>query len=227
MLSLTADNEELEARIHAIELNVIEDLSDESFVDFLELPGDVQAIVRLLLNERIAHNDKRRAILTKIRENIIVQDFGLDKQLASYIDQKISGIEDATIHLDLGDLTTVHNDFQIEEHEIEFSFKDAVIEKDANGESFVRQLAAGEEANNLENLGTEKFLSKVAKISGDAPAVDLDSHAFEFEEIHDNLNSAEKASLGIRSVPARAGVLPPIFLQVASELGVNPLSIGK
>lgn len=224
ILDIAQDNEKLEHRITVIEDKLINELADESFVEFVELPGDVQASVRLLLNEREAHNEKRTAILKKIRENILVEE----EALTTLIDEKLAAIALAVVRFDLIDLSTVENDFDIDEQELEFKFNDGVIQRDANGDPFIREIAEGEDFYELEDtVPSSDFFDQVSELQETDEDVDLEDHAFAFDEFYESLTWVEKAALGVRPTPAERDTLPPIFLEVAANLGIDPYSIGR
>lgn len=224
-MDLVSDNSKLEERINVIEEKLIKELAQESFAEFQDLPGDVQASVRLLLNEREAHNNKRTAILEKIRENILVHDYRPDAELTELIDLKLRYIAAAVIRFTLDELSVADNDFEIDEPELEFQFKDGVIETDPNGEPFIREVADDEELDVLENADPGQFFAQAAEEDEDED-VDLDRHAFDFED-YELLSRVEKAALGVRTIPAKRDTLPPIFVQVATSLGIDPFTLGR
>lgn len=223
VLERVSDNEALEERIDAIEAKLIKELSDEFFVEFAELPGDVQSSVRLLLNERTAHNEKRTVILNSISENILVQAGGVDEQLQQVIDEKLAYIAAAVIRFDLIDLTPVENDFELTEPELEFKFSDGVIENDANGQPFVREVTNEDNDYSLEDTVPREFFA-------DDPEIDkakLASHAFDFDELTESISATEKAARGIKHMPVKRDTLPPIFIEVAKKLELDPFTIGS
>jgi hypothetical protein len=224
ILVISQDNDKLEERIDGIEDKLIKELADEDFVEFAELPGDVQASVRLLLKEREAHNEKRVAILNKIRENLLVDE----PELSGVIDAKLAGIDAAGVRFDLVDLTSAENDFDIDEHELEFKFNDGVISKDANGDPFIRELAEGEELAEVEEVDAS-FFDQVSELQAedDDDEVELADHAFAFDEFYETLDWVQKAELGVKPIRVEDDTLPPIFLQVAAGLGIDPYAIGR
>lgn len=221
-LALTNDNEKLEDRVNAIEDQLIKELADEEFAAFSELPGDVQASIRLLLKEREAHNAKREAILERLRENVVVEE----NEVSPLIAAKLAGIGQAGIHFDFSDVSTGNHDFELDEQELEFNAKDAVIGTDANGDPFIRDLAEGEDIE-AEVQDAEKFLEALSEFQEDDEPVLIDSnlHAFEIDEAENKLSALEKAVRGPQPRLADGDTIPPIFLSVANRLAIDPQSI--
>jgi len=221
-LALATDNEKLEDRVNAIEDQLIKELADEEFVAFAELPGDVQASVRLLLKEREAHNGKREAILKRLQEDVLVAE----NEVSPLIAEKLAGIAQAGIHFDFSDVTPGTHDFELDEQELEFNAKDAVIGTDANGDPFIRDLAEGEEVEE-EEQDAEKFLEALSELQEDEEETPVDSstHAFEIDEDESKLSAVEKAARGPQPRPADGDTIPPIFLSVANRLAIDPQTI--
>ena len=203
---LVTDNATLEDRIAEIEDKLIQELSDESFVEFAELSGSVQVSVSLLLNEREAHNNKRVAILEKILENILVRESALDAKLQEVIDEKLAYIAAAIICFELVDLTPAGRDNEV----------------------FVSTFEEHEEFANFESEDTSSLLPELVDLN-EEPSNDLSrhTHASDVEKSYDHLTRVERAILGIKFEPTKSDTPPPIFVQVAKKLGLDPSTLGK
>lgn len=215
--AMVSDNNALERRIAEIEEKLIKLLAEESFAEFADLPEDAQSSIRLLLNEREAHSEKRHELLSSIKSQILVQQYEIDEKLDGLIDTKLEGIEEAAVKIELvTPAFEIENDFDLDEHAPEFNFNDGVIETNDDGETFIREIETTDDA--AEAQVKEQFFDSDSNVA---------ERMLDFDSLYGGLSKIEKAGLGVQKIPAKGDTLPPIFLRVAEELGVDPLALVK
>lgn len=215
VLMAAEDNELLEERIAAIDNAVEAKLTESNSLSFDSMDEADKMGIRLLLGERESHSAKRLALLKSIDEQILVRDFELEQKLISIIQQKIGGVERSNVMIDLTVSEEAPSDFTetLEAPPEKVGFSALVLPTQSEPEVAVETLVEPVPA-----------IEAVALVDPEPAAVAAPVEPAETfaETLSESLSRIEKASLGVKVIPATGSMIPPIFQEVARAAGLDP-----
>jgi len=144
-LKLAQDNATLELRVLEVEDMLIRKLKGEVYDDFQDLDAEIQDSVRVLILDRESANEKRTAILTRLKALTLDDTETIaDDQLRELIGLKLVGIEVATNKLPHFEPDLSNNHFDVPDEEPSFNFNDARLIQNSEGEFQVEEIETHE-----------------------------------------------------------------------------------